>query len=80
MGLAWLFFVPCYLFLSLELAVAWTGWKVVLIGLALIATFLLVGYWNVNKRVRDLANPFRPMLSVEFNEDGLTPSWASRTQ
>ncbi|MFI1925422.1 MULTISPECIES: NACHT domain-containing NTPase [unclassified Streptomyces] len=80
MGLVWLFFIPCYLFLSLELAIAWMGWEVVLISLASTVAFVLVGYWNVNRKVRDLANPFRRMLSVQLGDDGLTSSWASRTQ
>ncbi|MEV2227691.1 NACHT domain-containing protein [Streptomyces phaeochromogenes] len=73
-----LFFVPCYLFLSLELAVAWLGWKVVLIVMVAIAAALVVGYWDVNRRVRDLANPFRSMLSVDLGTDSLAPGWSTR--
>ncbi|MEV0633657.1 NACHT domain-containing protein [Streptomyces sp. NPDC050619] len=78
LALTRLFFVPCYLFLSLELAVAWLGWKVTAIFVVAIAAALALGYWDVNRRVRDLANPFRSMLSVELGDDGLTPGWTAR--
>lgn len=73
-----LFFIPCYLFLSLELSIAWVNWKVVLVGLAVISIALLVGYWDLSRKERDLANPFRGMLSVQLGNDGLTPGWTSR--
>ncbi|MFM9633257.1 MULTISPECIES: NACHT domain-containing protein [Streptomyces] len=79
-GLTSLFFVPCYLFLSFELVVAWLDWKAVVIGVALTALALLFGHWDANRRERDLANPFRQMLSVELDSDGITPGWTTRAE
>ncbi|MEU5362461.1 NACHT domain-containing protein [Streptomyces sp. NPDC005925] len=77
-GLSILFFVPCYLFLSFDLAIAWSGWKPVSTGVVAMAAALSFGYRNANRKVRDLANPFRSMLSVELGGDGLTPGWTTR--
>lgn len=79
-SLVGIFFVPSYLFLSLQLAIAWVGSKAVLVTLTVALISLLAGYWNVSRKERDLANPFRPMLSAELGDDGLTPAWTGRAQ
>lgn len=75
-----IFLAPCYLVLSFEITAAWLGWKAVLIGAAVIIAALLAGWWDVHRKERDLANPFRKMLSVELDGDGLTPDWPTRTE
>ncbi|MGW4907528.1 NACHT domain-containing protein [Streptomyces sp. NPDC004270] len=79
-ALVGLFFFPFYLFLSLELAIDWMGLGAVLVSLVSIAILWLVGYWDVARKERDLANPFRRMLSVQLGDEGLTPDWTSRAQ
>ncbi|MFE2565949.1 NACHT domain-containing protein [Streptomyces mirabilis] len=62
---------PCFLFLALELLTvllgAWTTWISVLAFL----TVVTLGYWDIGRRERNLANPFRRMLTVDLSDNGL---------
>ncbi|MFF7738762.1 NACHT domain-containing protein [Streptomyces sp. NPDC007984] len=75
-----LFFIPCYLLLSLELAIALLGWKLILMIVATVAAVLSLGYWDASRKSRTLANPFRRMLSVDLRGDGLTSGGANRAE
>ncbi|MDQ0605294.1 hypothetical protein QF037_009639 [Streptomyces canus] len=71
LALSLLFWAPCFLFLTLDLLTlslgAWTTW----IGVLVVLTAVTLGYWDIGRRERNLANPFRRTLTVDLSDSGL---------
>ncbi|MFF6852338.1 NACHT domain-containing protein [Streptomyces antimycoticus] len=72
LDLSMLLWAPCFLFLAVELLTvllgAWTAW----IGVLAVLVVVALGYWDIGRRERNLANPFRLMLTVDLSDNGLT--------
>lgn len=63
---------PCFLFLSIELLAAWTSAWIAWGGIMAILLLKGLASLHIGRRERNLANPFRRMLSVGLSEDGLS--------
>ncbi|MFG2881499.1 NACHT domain-containing protein [Streptomyces sp. NPDC048297] len=72
LALSVVLWAPCFLFLAVELFTVllgvWTTW----IGVLAILAVVTSGYWDIGRRERNLANPFRRMLTVDLCDNGLT--------
>lgn len=64
-----IFLVPCFLLLSMELLTAWVGVWVAWSGVLLILIIVALSSWDIGRRERNLANPFRQMLSVDLTDE-----------
>ncbi|MFJ4832276.1 NACHT domain-containing protein [Streptomyces sp. NPDC088747] len=71
-AMSMLFWAPCFLFLSLELLIISMGVWSTGIGALAVSGIIILGYRDIGRREKNLANPFRRMLTVDLSLDGPT--------